>query len=216
MHIRHIKPAKVTSSELPLVALVQTVQTRSGMFRVSPVQETEGKDGQRKVSFSPDVENSYRHQVVGKIRGLMEEVQVIHEKEEKHLKKVQEQESFSFKQKQELELQAFLKKQKEEAENFRSNQTNTWSDLKERHTQETWRLFGKPPEKTSRGSITSLWGAEAARSNQASPAAWNSSPATVSSPWNTSSASAANGSSIPSINSSRNTSPSDYWNSKKS
>ena len=30
----------------------------------------------RKVSFSPDIEDTYRTQVVGQIKGLMEEVQV--------------------------------------------------------------------------------------------------------------------------------------------
>ena len=42
------------------------------MFQVTPVDESK----ERKVSFSPDVEKEYRHNVVEKIRGLMEEVQV--------------------------------------------------------------------------------------------------------------------------------------------
>ena len=43
------------------------------MFSVTPVPENRG----RKVSFSPDIDESYRHQVVDKIKNLMEEVQVI-------------------------------------------------------------------------------------------------------------------------------------------
>jgi len=122
------------------------------MFRVTPVPETK----ERKVSFSPDIDESYRHQVVDKIKTLMEEVETIHEKEEKHLKKQQETQSWEFKHQQELELQAFLKKQREDASSFRNNQVNTWNDLKEKHTQETWRLFGKPPT-TSRPTISNMW-----------------------------------------------------------
>jgi len=151
------------------------------MFRVTPVNENR----ERKVSFSPDIDESYRHQVVDKIKGLMEEVQVIHTREEKHMKKVQEHEAFDFKQKQELELQAFLKKQKEEANSFDTGQSGRWNDLKERHTQETWRLFGRPGQgrgdRESRGSVAGLWanqdprtvtspsGGEGARSQQESP-----------------------------------------------
>ena len=44
------------------------------MFRVTPVPENRD----RKVSFSPDIDESYRHQVVDKIQGLMKEVEVRH------------------------------------------------------------------------------------------------------------------------------------------
>ena len=43
------------------------------MFRVTPVPEA---SKERKVSFSPDIDESYRHEVVGKIKNLMEEVSV--------------------------------------------------------------------------------------------------------------------------------------------
>ena len=46
--------------------------TTSTMFRVTPVPENRD----RKVSFSPDIDESYRHQVVDKIQGLMKEVEV--------------------------------------------------------------------------------------------------------------------------------------------
>merc|ERR1711874_834859 len=52
-------------------------------FSVTPVPENK----ERKVSFSPDIDESYRHHVVDKIKNLMDEVQTIHEKEEKHLEK---------------------------------------------------------------------------------------------------------------------------------
>jgi len=42
------------------------------MFSVTPVPENK----ERKVSFSPDIDQSYRHQVVDKIKNLMEEVEV--------------------------------------------------------------------------------------------------------------------------------------------
>ena len=42
------------------------------MFRVTPVPENR----ERKVSFSPDIDESYRHQVVDKIKTLMDEVEV--------------------------------------------------------------------------------------------------------------------------------------------
>ena len=48
--------------------------TTSNMFRVTPVPENRD----RKVSFSPDIDESYRHQVVDKIQGLMKEVEVRH------------------------------------------------------------------------------------------------------------------------------------------
>jgi len=136
------------------------------MFRVTPVPENR----ERKVSFSPDIDESYRHQVVDKIKTLMDEVEIIHEKEEKHLKKHQDNESFEFKQNQQLELEAFLKKQRENASAFKNNQVNTWNDLKEKHTQETWRLFGKAPS-TSRPNISNMW-------DQKSPEA-----SSRSSPW---------------------------------
>lgn len=43
------------------------------MFRVTPVPEN---SKERKVSFSPDIDESYRHQVVDKIKTLMDEVSV--------------------------------------------------------------------------------------------------------------------------------------------
>ena len=43
------------------------------MFRVTPVPES---SKERKVSFSPDIDESYRHEVVGKVKNLMEEVSV--------------------------------------------------------------------------------------------------------------------------------------------
>ena len=48
--------------------------TAGKMFRVTPVPENRD----RKVSFSPDIDESYRHQVVDKIQGLMKEVEVRH------------------------------------------------------------------------------------------------------------------------------------------
>ena len=46
------------------------------MFSVTPVPENK----ERKVSFSPDIDESYRHHVVDKIKNLMDEVQVGTEK----------------------------------------------------------------------------------------------------------------------------------------
>lgn len=158
------------------------------MFQVTPVPDS-GAERERKVSFSPDIDESYRHQVVDKIKGLMDEVQVIHEKEEKHMKKFQENEHFDFKQKQQLELDAFLKRQREEAAGFQTKQTNVWNDLKERHTQETWRLFGRGANSSGRGSISNLWGdqknSEGTRSSQSSPFSPKppSSPVVQSNPW---------------------------------
>lgn len=141
------------------------------MFRVTPVIESK----ERKVSFSPDIDESYRHQVVDKIQNLMKEVDVIHGKEEKHLKKYQETESFDFKRKQELELQAFLKRQKEEQSGFHTQQTNVWNDLKERHTQETWKLFGQTSTQSdnNRGTISNLWSQDETKKEESS----------CSSPW---------------------------------
>lgn len=126
------------------------------MFRVTPVPENRD----RKVSFSPDIDESYRHQVVDKIQGLMKEVEVIHGKEERQMQKFQDLERLDFKKKQELDLKAFMKKQQDEASGFQVNQANTWNDLKERHTQETWKLFGRTstrPEAT-RPTINNIWG----------------------------------------------------------
>lgn len=148
------------------------------MFRVTPVPENR----ERKVSFSPDVDDSYRHQVVDKIKGLMEEVQTIHEKEEKQLKKYQEQEALDFKERQQRDLEAFLKRQREESSGFQANQKNTFNDLRERHGQETWRLFGRATGDSSRrgsgATISNLWGdqknSEGSRSSQSSP--WSPKP----------------------------------------
>lgn len=126
------------------------------MFRVTPVPE----NGPRKVSFSPDIDESYRHQVVDKIQGLMKEVEVIHEKEETQLRKIQETQRLEFQQKQELELKAFMKKQQEQKVGFQSQLDNGWNDLKEKHTQETWKLFGRAstrPDMSSRPTIHSMW-----------------------------------------------------------
>jgi len=134
------------------------------MFRVTPVPENRD----RKVSFSPDIDESYRHQVVDKIQGLMKEVEGIHLSEEKKLKKEQESQAFEFKRKQELELQAFMKRQKEEASGFHTNHTNQWNDLKERHTQETWKLFGRSVARpdTNRPTIHNMWDDSSAKKEE--------------------------------------------------
>jgi len=134
------------------------------MFRVTPVPESRD----RKVSFSPDIDESYRHQVVDKIQGLMKEVEGIHLSEEKKMKKEQETEAFDFKRKQELELQAFMKRQKEEATGFHTNHTNQWNDLKERHTQETWKLFGRSVARpdTNRPTIHNMWDDSSAKKEE--------------------------------------------------
>jgi len=134
------------------------------MFRVTPVPENRD----RKVSFSPDIDESYRHQVVDKIQGLMKEVEGIHLSEEKKLKKEQEAQAFEFKRKQELELQAFMKRQKEEASGFHTNHTNQWNDLKERHTQETWKLFGRSVARpdTNRPTIHNMWDDSSAKKEE--------------------------------------------------
>jgi len=134
------------------------------MFRVTPVPESRD----RKVSFSPDIDESYRHQVVDKIQGLMKEVEGIHLSEEKKLKKEQETQAFEFKRKQELELQAFMKRQKEEASGFHTNHTNQWNDLKERHTQETWKLFGRSVARpdTNRPTIHNMWDDSSAKKEE--------------------------------------------------
>merc|ERR1711874_148785 len=148
-------------------------------FSVTPVPENK----ERKVSFSPDIDESYRHHVVDKIKNLMDEVQTIHEKEEKHLKKQQDTESWDFKQKQEQELQAFLKKQRQEASSFQTYQVNTWNNLKEKQTQETWRLFGKASE-PSRPTISNLWDQKSsAPSRRRSPWSPQSSSSASSPTW---------------------------------
>jgi len=144
------------------------------MFSVTPVPENK----ERRVSFSPDIDQSYRHNVVDKIRNLMDEVQIIHDKEEKHLKKHQQTESWEFKQKQEQELQAFLKKQQADAASFQTYQANTWNNLKEKQTQETWKLFGKSSQ-PSRPTISNLWDQQ------------SSTPSSRSSPWSPQSSSSA-------------------------
>jgi len=138
--------------------------TTSNMFRVTPVPENRD----RKVSFSPDIDESYRHQVVDKIQGLMKEVEGIHLSEEKKMKKEQETQAFDFKRKQELELQAFMKRQKEEASGFHTNHTNQWNDLKERHTQETWKLFGRSVARpdTNRPTIHNMWDDSSAKKEE--------------------------------------------------
>jgi hypothetical protein len=126
------------------------------MFSVTPVPENRD----RKVSFSPDIDESYRHHVVDKIQGLVKEVEVIHEKEEKQLSKFQENQFLDFKQKQDMELKAFMKRQQDEASGFQANMANNWNDLKERHTQETWKLFGRASTRPdmSRPTIHNMWG----------------------------------------------------------
>ena len=54
-------------------ALVTPPPPGLAMFRVTPVPEN---SKERKVSFSPDIDESYRHQVVDKIKTLMDEVSV--------------------------------------------------------------------------------------------------------------------------------------------
>merc|ERR1712080_58154 len=75
--------------------------------------------------------------------GLMKEVEGIHLSEEKKLKKEQE------------------------ASGFHTNQTNQWNDLKERHTQETWKLFGRSVARpdTNRPTIHNMWDDPAKKEN---------------------------------------------------
>jgi len=153
------------------------------MFKITPVMEGEGDKGSSRrasrVSFSPDVDDSYRMNVIDKIKGLMEEVDTIHRKEEKQLTKAQEADQWRFKQKQEKELQDFLKRQKQESFSFESFQVEEKHNLKERQTQETLRLFG----------TTSNWGAGASGGSWASSAGWNNQAApsrtTVMNLWDT-------------------------------
>ena len=83
-----------------------------------------------------------------------------------------------------MELQAFLKKQREEASAFKTGHMNQWNDLKERHTQETWKLFGAKAPANSRPSITNLWdhrpGSSSHQSSRNSPWSPSSSSATAS------------------------------------
>ena len=100
------------------------------------------------------------------------------------MKKLHDNENWEFKQKQELELQAFLKKQREEASAFKTGHMNQWNDLKERHTQETWKLFGAKAPANSRHSITNLWdhrpGSSSHHSSRNSPWSPSSTSATAS------------------------------------
>jgi len=145
------------------------------MFRVTPVPENRD----RKVSFSPDIDESYRHQVVDKIQGLMKEVEEIHGKEEKQMKKFQDLERQDFQKKQEMELKAFMKKQQEEAAGFQVNQANAWNDLKERHTQETWKLFGRTSTRPEppRPTITNIWGSKKQEESRHSSPCFSPKPA---------------------------------------
>jgi hypothetical protein len=111
------------------------------MFTVTQVPENTEARG-RKVSFSPDVDDSYRMNVIDKIKGLMDEVDTIHRKEETQLSKCQSSDQFAFKQQQEKELQDFLKRQKADAVRFEHVQVEAKNNLKERQQQETLRLFG--------------------------------------------------------------------------
>merc|ERR1719352_2249677 len=122
------------------------------------------------------------------------------------MKKEQETQAFDFKRKQELELQAFMKRQKEEASGFHTNHTNQWNDLKERHTQETWKLFGRSVTRpdTNRPTIHNMWDDSSAKKeensthsspcfNQSSGNMWSSRHSQVASPtspssWSSSSA----------------------------
>lgn len=80
--------------------------------------------------------------VIEKIKGLMDEVEVIHKKEEVQLQKRLEAEKWAFKQKQEKEMQEFLKRQKLEEQSFEQRQVEHRNNLKEKHAQETLTLFG--------------------------------------------------------------------------
>jgi len=136
------------------------------MFSVTPVLEGEARG--RRVSFSPDVDDSYRMNVIDKIKGLMEEVDHIHRKEEKQLQKTLDAEKWAFKQKQEKELQDFLKKQKQEAQSFEFCQTESRNNLRDRHQNETLRLFGT--------TSSSGWSSSGAANNTStgwSSDAWN-------------------------------------------
>lgn len=134
--------------------------------------------------FIADVDDSYRMNVIDKIKGLMEEVDNIHRKEEKQLQKTLDADKWAFKQKQEKELQDFLKKQKQEAQSFESFQTESKNNLRDRHQNETLRLFGTT---STRG-----WSSSGASSG----AGWSSDA------WNNTSSNQSN----------QRTSVMDYWN----
>lgn len=123
------------------------------MFTVTPVTESP-ESRARRVSFSPDVDDNYRMNVIDKIKGLMDEVETIHRREEKHLQKSLEAEKWSFKQKQEKELQDFLKRQKMESASFENYQVDTKNNLREKQQNETLRLFGTTSTSTSQGGWT--------------------------------------------------------------
>merc|ERR1712117_289478 len=75
------------------------------------------------------------------------------------------------------------KKQREEASSFRTYQVNTWNDLKEKQTQETWRLFGKTSQ-PSRPCITNLWDQKSSTSSsRSSPWSPQSSSSASSPTW---------------------------------
>lgn len=108
---------------------------------MTPVMEGAEARG-RRVSFSPDVDDSYRMNVIDKIKGLMDEVDLIHRKEQRQMTKTQEGDKWNFRQKQEKELQDFLNKQKQESQKFEGFQSEARDNLKERQQGETLRLFG--------------------------------------------------------------------------
>lgn len=116
------------------------------MFTVTPVTETAVSESPesraRRVSFSPDVDDNYRMNVIDKIKGLIDEVETIHRREERQLQKSLEAEKWAFKQKQEKELQDFLKRQKMEASSFECYQNESRNNLRENQQRETLRLFG--------------------------------------------------------------------------
>eukprot|EP00088_Acartia_fossae_P061702 TRINITY_DN74206_c0_g1_i1.p1 TRINITY_DN74206_c0_g1~~TRINITY_DN74206_c0_g1_i1.p1 ORF type:complete len:175 (+),score=46.09 TRINITY_DN74206_c0_g1_i1:126-650(+) len=134
------------------------------MFTVTPVSESP-ESRARRVSFSPDVDDNYRMNVIDKIKGLMDEVETIHRREERHLQKSLEAEKWAFKQKQEKELQDFLKRQKMEANSFESYQTEAKNNLREKHQNETLRLFGAPS--SSQGGWTNQNGWQGGAANNA-------------------------------------------------
>lgn len=120
------------------------------MFTVTPVAESPAERA-RRVSFSPDVDDNYRMNVIDKIKGLMDEVETIHRREERHLTKSLDADKWAFKQKQEKELQDFLKRQKQEANSFESFQQEARNNLKDKQQSETLRLFGTTSTHTQGG-----------------------------------------------------------------
>ena len=104
----------------------------------------------RSVSVSEHREDEYKLQVVTRIQGLVRQFevrgslctnlrlfQVIHDKEERHMRKQMEQHMLEFKKKQELELQGFLKKQGEDAWGWQRSQEGAFDELKARHSRVT-------------------------------------------------------------------------------